>query len=175
MNRTSDPVGDWLAISRPRLLFSEIFSSSSGALIMPSLDCSRRLLFHSTSRPWRARRRRDGSQGPSCNTLVPDAFVLVDLVQPLVLRPQLRSLSRSSLVIPAAPLVPISCCDSQRRTDSREKPSDSTTWTWTARSVESGRCSAAKVPDEHEFATKSELAKAIVTRCLAGGAQRRCG
>ena len=31
------------------------------------------------------------------------------------------------------------------------------------------RCRAAKIPDEREFATKGELAKAMVTRCLAAG------
>ncbi|MEW2372550.1 IS701 family transposase [Streptomyces sp. NPDC006656] len=31
------------------------------------------------------------------------------------------------------------------------------------------RCRVAKIPDEREFATKGELAKAIVTRCLAAG------
>ncbi|WDO11335.1 IS701 family transposase (plasmid) [Streptomyces murinus] len=31
------------------------------------------------------------------------------------------------------------------------------------------RCGAAKIPDEREFATKGELAKAMVTRCLAAG------
>ncbi|MFK0223823.1 IS701 family transposase [Streptomyces vinaceus] len=31
------------------------------------------------------------------------------------------------------------------------------------------RCRAAKIPDEWEFATKGELAKAMVTRCLAAG------
>ncbi|WP_369199175.1 IS701 family transposase [Streptomyces djakartensis] len=31
------------------------------------------------------------------------------------------------------------------------------------------RCRAAKIPDERQFATKGELAKAMVTRCLAAG------
>ncbi|MFD9622352.1 transposase [Streptomyces virginiae] len=37
---------------------------------------------------------------------------------------------------------------------------------WTGDRV---RCRAAKIPDRREFATKGELAKAIVTRCPATG------
>ncbi|MFC8016153.1 hypothetical protein [Streptomyces cinereoruber] len=59
--------------------------------------------------------------------IVADFQHLVDLAQPLHFCPQTRSSSRSSLVAPAATPTSISSWATQRRTDSRETPSDSAT------------------------------------------------
>ncbi|WP_405657953.1 transposase [Streptomyces sp. NBC_01166] len=44
------------------------------------------------------------------------------------------------------------------------QPQRSSSW-----SSDRGRCRAAKIPDERGFATKGELARDIVRRCLAAG------